>query len=341
MKTWRTGLAGAAIAAAFALPGAAIAQADFYAGRTLTLVVGAPPTGSYAAYARLLANHLGRHIPGNPVIELNFRGGGDGGLGTSQYMEQAAPADGLHLGITQQTIPVSQVIQPDVGDFDVRTWQWVGGMAPLRNMLGIWHTAPGQTIEDAQRMELRVGATSVSSPMYIVPRMMNEFLGTRFNIITGYDGVGGTNLAMEQGEIHGRGASWASVINGAPHYIEQNLFRAMVVDGATRDPAIPYAPTLMELAPNEEVRQVFELLAASATFGRSFFFSQNVPADRVEIIRRAFEATLQDEAFLAEARQQRLAIELVSHQDLQAQVDALFQIPPEVVARAAAVMSGG
>lgn len=332
-------VAAAAAAVAFTgLPGAAAAQDNFYAGKTVTIVVGAPPTGSYGSYTVLLANHLGKHIPGNPNVVTNFQGGADGGLGTAQYMEKAAPKDGTYIGITQQTIPVTQFLQPDVGNFDVTTWQWIGGIAPIRNMLSLWHTSPAQTIEEAKETEVRVAATSSSSPMYIVPHMMNEFLGTKFDIILGYDGVGGSNLAMEQGEVHGRGASWASVVIRTPHYIEDNLLHPIVVDGATRDPAIPDTPTLIELAPDKETRQVFQLLAASATFGRSYFFPAGVPEDRVEIMRKAFSDTMTDPAFLAEAEAQHISIEPVTAEELTMAVEELEEIPPHVVKRAAEAM---
>lgn len=321
------------------LAGTAIAQENFYEGKTVTIVVGSPPTGSYASYSVLLANHLGKHIPGNPNVVTDFRGGGDGGVGSSQYIEQAAPKDGTYFGITQQTIPVNQYLQPDVGNYDVGTWQWIGGISPIRNMLSLWHTSPAQTIDEAKETEVRVGATSSSSPMYIVPHMMNVFLGTKFNIILGYDGIGGANLAMEQGETQGRGASWASVVIRTPHYIEDNLLKPIVVDGATRDPALPDTPTLIELAPDQDTRQVFEFLAASSIFGRSYFFPPQVPSDRVEIMRQAFVDTMNDPEFLAEAAASNINIEPVSAETLASAAASLADVPEAIVQRAAEAMA--
>lgn len=337
----RTFVSATAAATMLAMGAPALAQDDFYAGKTVTIVVGAPPTGSYASYSLLLANHLGKHIPGNPSVVTDFQGGADGGLSTANYMERAAPKDGTFIGITQQTIPVNQFLQPDTSHYDVSSWEWIGGIAPIRNMLSLWHTSPAQTIEEAKETEVRIGATSTSSPMYIVPHMMNVFLGTKFKIILGYDGIGGANLAMEQGEVHGRGASWASVTIRTPHYITDNLLTPLVVDGATRDPAIPDTPTLIELAPDEETRQVFQLLAASATFGRSFFFPPDTPQERVETMRKAFMETMSDPDFLAEAEKQNISIEPLTAEELETAVQELGEIPSEVVQRAAEAMAEG
>ncbi|MYZ49495.1 Bug family tripartite tricarboxylate transporter substrate binding protein [Propylenella binzhouense] len=332
-------IAGLALAVAIGLTGHALAE-DFYAGKRVIMIVGAPPDGSYATYSRTLANHLPKHIPGNPTIELEYRGGGGGGLDTANYMDNAAPQDGTAFGITQQTIPVNQFIRPKSGRYDVTKWQWVGGIAPVRNMLALWHACPVQSIEDAKKEATKVGATAKSSPMFIVPQMMNHFLGTKFDIVLGYDGVAATNLAMEQGEICGRGASWVSVLSGAPHYAEKKLLKPIVVDGAKRDPALPDVPTLLELAQTDEQRQAFQVVAASATFGRSYFFPAGAPKEAVETMRKAFEETMKDPDFLAEAKAQKISVEPVSAEELQQAVEELTKIPPETLQAIGKVMAG-
>ncbi len=341
-NTTRRATIALGLAAVAAFTGGSFAEAqDFYAGKRLVMAVGAPPTGSYGAYSRVLANHLGKHIPGNPTIEIDYRGGGGGGLDTAIYMEKAVPRDGTVFGVTQQTIPVNQFLTPpDQLRYDVTEWEWIGGIAHNRNMLALWQACDAKTLEDAKTIPTKVGATGQSSPMFIVPQVMNHYLGTKFDIVLGYSGVAATNLAMEQGEICGRGASWVSVVSGAPHYIEQNLFVPIVVDGATRDPAIPDTPTLLELAETDEAREAFEVVAASAVFGRSYFFPPGVPEEAVTVMREAFEATMKDPAFLEEAAASNLAIEPVTAEELEAALVRLAQIPRETLDSVGAVMRG-
>ncbi len=328
-------LAGVALTTFFSVAHAA----DFYAGKTITMVVGASSSGSYARYSNVLAKHMGKHIPGNPTIKVDFRGGGSGGLTAANFLDNAVPKDGLFFGITQQTIPLNQVLDPEKGNYDAGSWQWIGGISPVRNMLSLWHTAPAQTIEEAKKTEVKVGATGTSSPMFLVPHMMNEFLGTKFKIILGYDGISGTNLAMEQGEVQGRGASWLSVVQRTPQYIEKKLLKPIVVDAATRDPMIPNVPTLTEVAPDEATKQVFQLLSSASVIGRSYFFPNGVPGERVAIVRKAFMETMKDPDFLAAAKKGRVTVEPVSHEELAEAVAGLKKMPSNVVNRAKAALA--
>jgi hypothetical protein len=191
----------------------------FYKGKQMTLVVGASNRGTYAAYSRVLAMHMGRHIPGKPKIVLSVKGGASGGMVAANFMNNAVPKDGTVMGITQQTIPISQFLRPGAGRYDATKWGWIGNMSPMMNMVALWHKSPAQSLEEAKKVEVRVGATGKSSPTYVYPSLLNKFFGTKFKMITGYKGIGGMNQGMEQGETHARGASWLSVVTRAPHYI--------------------------------------------------------------------------------------------------------------------------
>lgn len=283
------------------------ASAQFFKGKTLSLVVGASNHGTYAAYSRILAQYMPKYIPGSPKIILVIKGG-SGGRIAANYMHNVAPKDGSMFSIVLQTVPVNQFLSGKKSRFDVTKWHWIGNMSPLINMLALWHKSPVQSMAEAKKISVKIAATGKSSPTYIYPTLTNKFFGTKFKIITGYKGVGGLNQAMEQGEVVGRGASWLSVLTKAPHYISKNMLKPIVVDGFTRDPDLPNTPTFIELAQNEEQKKVFELVAISSTFGRSFFYPAGVPADRIATMRKAFDATMKDAGFIAAMKKQKLPL---------------------------------
>jgi tripartite-type tricarboxylate transporter receptor subunit TctC len=330
-------LTGVAVVATLALSSTARADAvaDFYKGKTITLFIGAGIGGSYDLYSRLLAEHMSRHIPGNPtIITKNVLGGG-GGLPAAIHMQRSAPRDGTAIAMTQQTIVVAQVIEAvAAGKYDVRQWGWIGLMAPIRNMLAVWHTAPAQTLEEARQKEVIVGSTGRTSPTHIVPQVLNEIHGTKFKIVSGYNGVAQLNLAMERGETQGRGASWISVVAAKPEYITEKKLKPLVVDGLSRDPLIPDAPRLIELAKTEKERQAVTLISASAEFGRAVFAAPETPPDRLATLRKAFDAAIRDPALLADAKKRKLEIEPQSGEELQKVAAEVVSASPEAIAYA-------
>ena len=305
----------------------------FYSGKTINLIVGAGAGGSYDIYARTLANHMGKHIPGKPTIVVKLAGGVGGGVGTSIQVEHTAPKDGTTIGMTQQTNVTGQLTEPSVaGKYEVSKWRWIGGMAALRNFHGVWFTAPAQTLEEAKTREVIIGATGRNSPTYTLPAALNEMLGTKFKMVLGYNGAADLNLAMERGEIQGRGASWISVVLQAPNYISEKKLKPLVVDGLTRDPLLPDTPTLLELATNDQQRAAVRLISASADFARAFFLPPGAPADRVTALRRAFDATMIDADFVAEANKLQLVIEPRQGEELDELARAVIATPPEAIA---------
>ena len=312
-----------------------VAAQDFFAGKSISVLVGAGAGGSYDVYARTLANHMPRHIPGQPTMVVKIAGGVGGGVATAVQMEHSVPKDGLTIGIVQQTNVTSQVTEDEVkGRYDVTKWHWIGNMAPLRNMLGVWHTAPTQTLEDAKKVETIIGATGRNSPTYTVPAALNQLIGTKYKIVLGYNGTADLNLAMERGEIHGRGANWISVVISAPQYIEQKTFKVLVVDGLTRDPTLPDVPTLLELAQGENEKAAVRLISASGEFARAFFVPPGTPPERVTILRKAFDATMKDAAFLAESQKLKMEIEPSDGATLDRLAKEIINSSPQAIALA-------
>jgi tripartite-type tricarboxylate transporter receptor subunit TctC len=296
-------------AAGMATHANADAVSDFYHGKTVTLQVGAGAGGSYDIYARTLAEHMNAHIPGTPTIIVKMAGGAGGGLPTANQAQNTLPKDGTTLVMTQQTIVANQLLYPQSAHYDVRSWNWVGLMAPTRNMLAVWYKAPAQTLEEATKKEVIIGSTGRASPTYLVPQILNEMLGTKFKIVIGYNGVADLNLAMERGEIEGRGASWISVVTQAPQYITEKKLKPLVVDGLTPEPSIPDVPLMLDVAKTPQDKETMAFISSAAEFGRSVFLPPSVPADRVKAFRDAFDATMKDKDFLADANTRKIPIE--------------------------------
>lgn len=319
--------------AGLAFAPAAFAQdlASAYADKEISFIVGSDPGGSFDPYARALAAHMPKHIPGNPKIIVKFGGGQGGGIQSANQLHNTAPRDGLTMGMVQQTIVINQVLQPQFARYDAREWYWLGNMAAIRNMLSLWHTAPAQTVEEAKKVEVIIGATGKASPTYIVPDAMNKFLGTKFKIVTGYKGAADLNLAMQRGEIQGRGASWLSVQLALPAEIKEGKIKPIVFASITREPSAPDVPTLAELMNDPLQKKAAEFLSAESDYGRSVFLPPGVPQDRARMMRAAFEATMKDADFLAEAKKLRIAIEPISGDVLSEITKKIVSTPKEVL----------
>lgn len=333
MTAWkRLAQASLMIAAALAqTPARADALADVYRGKIITFFVGSDPGGSFGPYAQVLAEHMPKYIPESPKIIIKYTGGQSGGLQLANTIQSVMPPDGLNMAMTQQTIVLNQVLQPQFAKYDARQWLWLGNMAPVRNMLALWHSAKAKTIDEAKREEVIIGATGPSSPTYIVPALMNKYLGTKFKIVTGYKGAADLNLAMERGEVQGRGASWVSVQLAMPEAIADGRIKPIVFASITREPSAPDTPTLAELMTDPVHRQVAEFLSAESDFGRSVFLPPGVPGDRVAMLRAAFERTMTDPVFLADAKRLNLTIEPMSHVELARITEKVVSAPKDIV----------
>ena len=305
--------------------------ADFYRGRTVTILVGAGEGGSFVPYAQLLAEHMKRHIPGQPTIIVKTLGGQGGGLDTAIQMSNTVPKDGLTLAMTQQTIVVAQVLNPEFARYDARQWNWVGNMVAIRNMLAVWHTAKAQSVEAAKTNAVIVGATGPSSPTYIVPNFLNTYAGTKFKIVSGYKGTADLNLAMQRGEIEARGGSWLSVVLQAPEMIAEGRIKPIVVASISRDPALPDVPTMAEAVSAPEHKRAAEFLSAESDYGRAFFLPPNVPAERVAALRKSFQAAVADPALLADASKRHMPIEPTTAEALTALTEKVIATPKEIV----------
>ncbi len=304
---------------------------DFYRGKVITFLVGSGEGGSFGIYGQVLAQHMSKHIPGTPKIIVKYYGGQSGGLTLANQMQTAITPDGLTFAMTQQTIVPNQLINPEYAQYDARSWIWIGNMAPIRNMLAVYHTSKAQSVEEAKQHEVIVGATGPSSPTYILPDLLNKFVGTKFKIITGYKGTADLNLAMIRGEIQGRGGSWLSVEQAAPEMIQKKQIRAIAYAALSRDPANPDVPTLPELVKDPAQKQAAEFVSSESDYGRAVFLPPRTPNDRVEILRKAFDATMKDPEFLGEAKRLQMPIEPISPQRMAEITQRILATPKQIV----------
>jgi tripartite-type tricarboxylate transporter receptor subunit TctC len=317
---------------------AAIAQsvADFYQGKTITILVGSDVGGGYDLTARTLAHHLARHVPGHPNVIVQNKPGASS-IAASNYVYEIAPKDGTVIAAVQRPIPF-QTLFGDTGvRFDVRKMQWLGSSTNEFGVVVAWHTAPQHTVDDLFKSEMVVGGTGPATDTELFPRAMNHVLGTRFRIVSGYPGQAQIALAMERGEVQGTGNwSFSDIEKGHPDWIADKKIRMLLQLGLTKgaSPALRDVPLVMDITRNQAERQVFEILMGMKTLGRPYFVAPGVPRDRTDALRAAFMATMDDPDFRDEARRVLGPIDPTSGADMQAIVANVYALPDAVIAMA-------
>ena len=314
-----------------AWPSAAPAQQsveDHYRGRKIDLVIGYSPGGTYDLYARLVARHLAQHIPGKPlIVPRNMPGAGSRTAAT--FVANIAPRDGSVLATADQSLALQQAAGDKRMAFDTNRFIYVGNPNVENNTTATWHTSGIKTIDDAKRREVTMGATGGSTSSQY-PKAMNALIGTRFKIVLGYPGGNDINLAMERGEVDGRGSnSWASWKATRPHWLAEKKINILVQIGLKKAPDLPDVPLLLELAANTEDRALLRLLSASTLIGRPIFTTPEVPAERVAALRSAFDAMMRDPAFLEDARRGLFEIDPVPGEAMQKLVAEIVAVPKE------------
>jgi tripartite-type tricarboxylate transporter receptor subunit TctC len=308
---------------------AAAQDAPFYKGKQLRFIVGSAVGGGYDLFARIVARHMVDHIPGSPVIIVQNQPAAGGVVMTNQLYSQG-PKDGTVIGIPINGIPTAPMLQSGT-QFDSSKLLWIGSTNREAYVAYIWHTVPITSIGELAEKELTVGATTPGTTMVDFPLLVNDVLGYKFKIIRGYQGTAQIDLAIERGELQGNGAlGWASVKARAQQWIDEKKIRVLAQYGLTRYSELGDVPTMLELAKTEPDRQAMRMLFARTEYGRPYFLPPDVPADRVQTLRRAFDATMKDPAFVTEAAKLQLDVSPMTGEDLQALVAQLANTPPEI-----------
>jgi tripartite-type tricarboxylate transporter receptor subunit TctC len=333
-------LTAVAALAALISPAAADAVADFYHGKTVTMAVGTSPGGDYDLRMRMVARYIGKHIPGNPtVIATNMPGAGQ--MLVANWLANVAPKDGTVMVALSQNMAVNQATGANGVKYDVRQFNWIGNTTDTPNVINAWHTTGIKTIQDVMQRELVVGATGTASGSYLYPYALNQLVGTKFKIVTGYPGGNDVNLAMERGEVGGRGSnSWASWKSTRPLWLSEKKIVILVQVGVKRNPELPDIPTMQDLAKNDMDRQVLTFISVDSAISRPLVTNAGVPRERVEALRRAFDATMKDPEFLAEAEKSKTDISPMTGEEAQKIAESTIATAPEVLARANALIEG-
>lgn len=330
-----TGLLGAVVLAApAAAPVSAQDAGGFYKGRQITMTMGTRPGGSFQVYTQAFAAHMDRHIPGKPKIVPNFMPGA-GGTKAANYLYNVAPQDGTQI-LMSHAIPLAQRLKPKGLKFKSEKFQWLGSFSAITQLLTVWHTVPVKSLEDLKKKEVVMSSFAKNHLTYQWLQIANNTLGTKMKIITGYRGGAKNNLAMEQGETSGWAPSWGNLNATKLHWLNEKKVTLLAVFGLERIPQIPNVPTLLELVKPED-RAAVDFMASGTPISRSLAVGPGVPADRVAVLRQAMEATLDDSAFLAEAKKRHLPLRPRKWQETTALVNKIIDASPALVERVKAL----
>ena len=313
---------------------------NFYAGNTINIIVGFGPGGGYDLYARLLAQHLGKHIPGRPsVVVQNMAGAG--GIRAANYVYSAAPKNGTVIAATNQFVPMFQLLGGggSTGEYDAAKIQWLGSMASSNNVAYVWHTSGIKTLDDAKQREVPLAGSGVISDANIYPAILNAIVGTKFKVINGYEGTNASNLAIERGEVAGRGGgAYSTLVSTRPDWLREKKVNIIAQIGVEKDADLPHVPLLTELARTDEERQIMAVVTLPIAIGYNHFVAPEVPAERVEILRTAYAKALADPELLAEARKIQLDIRPRTGAELAALVKKAAETPKATLERTAKIL---
>jgi tripartite-type tricarboxylate transporter receptor subunit TctC len=322
------------------------AQTHFYEGKTIRIVVGLPAGDVYDLYARMLAEHMGKHIPGNPNIIVQNMAGASSMI-TANYVYNVAKPDGLTFGSVLPSLYFDQLVGRSEVQFDWPKFTWLGSFEKSNNLLYMRSDTPFKTIHDVTKANEppKCGSTGTGSPSYYLVKLMNESIGTKFDMVTGYKGGQEIDLAVEKGEVDCRAFTVTTYFAREPFisWRKKNFVRVLFQTGKTRDPRLPEVPTVQELIEKyktpEATRRLAALVLASGEFGRPIIATPGVPADRVKMLREAFAKTLSDPALLADAKKRRLDIDPTSAEDLEALAKDVLTGDRELIERMKKLLS--
>jgi tripartite-type tricarboxylate transporter receptor subunit TctC len=304
--------------------------ADFYRGKTVNVYIGVGVGGEYDIQARLVARHIGKHIPGNPtVVPQNMTGAG--GLRMVNYLYNVAAKDGLSIGMIANASAAMQAAGIAGVQFDAGKMQWLGSIAPVVETMAVWSATGVKSIDDIRHREVVAGASARGAITFIYPQMMNEFLGTKFKIVTGYTGGNQINLAMERGEVEARNNTWSSWKATKADWLKDKKI-TVVAQAGPRAPDLD-APSVEDAARTPAERQLIELVVSGTQFGRPFATNE-APPDRVKALRSAFADTMKDPEFLAEAQKLGFEVDPVLGEKMQAVAVKVLATPKDVAAKA-------
>lgn len=305
--------------------------ADFYRDRNVTLIVASGAGGAHSAYSRLLLPHLQKNMPGNPTFVIQNMPGA-GGTKAANYLYNSAPRDGSHVGILLADTPLTARLRTTGVKYKPGDFQYLGAAEDVHHGLVVRKRAGVSTLKEAMEKQVILGSSGKGSQTFIVPTLMNAFIGTKFKVVTGYPGLGGIYLAMDKGEADGFHATIASVHVLRPDWVKQNLVQVLAVTALDRSPVYPDAPRLVDFVKEPLDRAAIELISGNGIIGRAWLTTPGVPAERLAALRSAFEKTLSDPEVAAQAKARNMNWGPLKWQVLQRQVDLIAKADAKVIA---------
>lgn len=325
-----------AVTALLAMPGLALADpvADFYKGKMLTIYVGLSAGGGYDTNARLVGRHIGKYIPGNPNVSVRNMPGA-GGLVMTNYVVNVAPKDGLHMGAPQRGVPMEPLLgHASKAQFDPLKMEWIGSVNSDTSV-AIVHSRTGiKTWQDLRNRETIIAGTGVGTESVVVPYVLRNLMGLKYKVIAGFPGGSEMNLAMERGEVDGRGTfSYTSLKPHLKEWIESGKYRIVYQQGLRKHKDLPNVPLISEEAPTPELKRLFRVQFTAFELGRPLFVAPGVPKERVAALRKAFDEVVKDKTLLAEADKGGLEIDPVAAKEMIELLTEVYNTPKELIAK--------
>src|SRR5215469_15287182 len=329
MMTWRR----AALLSVAVLVATAPARAQDTITKPVTIYVAGTAGGGIDLYARLLSRHLGRHIPGKPTVTVQVMPGA-GGIRAANYLAEQAPRDGTAI----TTFAGGPILEPLIGarnpGYDMSSFTWIGAITKDIGLCISWGPTPFKTIDDVKTQQMVVAGTGAGSETDTWPIVLNDVLGTKFKLVTGYVGSQETILAIERGEAHGRCVFSQSALKIAkPDWLRDRKINVLTVTALEKSPDFPDVPAVVDLVSKPEDRQLLELMVGPSAMARPFVAPPGMPADKAALLRRAFDATMQDGEFRAEAARMKADLAPTTGEDVQKLVARIYATPRPVVER--------
>jgi len=320
------------------VPAQAQTVEDFYRGRQITMLVAGAVGGGYDTYARVWARHAVKHIPGNPaIVAKNMPAAA--GMAAANTLANSSERDGSVIAALTNTVAMEPLFGNAAARFDVARLNWLGSIGKLQNVCATWHQSPAKTIEAARAREIIVAAAGATSNTAVVPRVLNALIGTRFKVVAGYDPGSGLTLALERREVEGIcGLSWSTIKASRPHWVRDRLLNVIVQMGFDKISDLPDVPRALDLVSDRAARQVLELILTRQEMGRPLVAPPDVPADRLVALRAAFQATLKDADFLAEAEKVQMEIDPLDAARVTTLLADAYAAPKEIIQRAATLV---
>ena len=314
------------------------AQTPFYQGKTITILAGTGAGNVYDLYARLFARHMGKYIPGNPdIIVQNMPGAAS--MIAANHLYNVSKPDGLTIGAIFPALYFDQIIGRSEVKFDWSKFIWLGSPVKSEHLLYMRGDSPYKSIQDVVKASTppKCGATGTVSTAYYIPKLLDQTIGTNFEIVLGYKTGTDIDLAVERGEVICRAFTITAFFAREPFFtwVKKNFVRILVQSGRKRDVRLKDVPTIHELMDKYKTddagRRLANLILAGGEFGRPYVLPPNAPADKVKIIREAFAKTIQDEAVVADAKKKKLEIDPSTAEELETLAKEVIDQPPEIV----------